>query len=153
MVILGMSYISIIGCGGEPDPRSEELSNDILLMKRNISESDSTTYKLKTILDIAKMDGFDVDNFEYYTEIREDKALILVRIPEIRKIEKGGKVVFLDLIETMTEGGVFEGKDRYIGVFGKLGVNMSSNPNGRKEKLATRSELYDFYGPAPVPAE
>jgi hypothetical protein len=153
LAMMSLLYVGISSCGGEPDPRHEELQNDITLMKRNISETDTTTFRLKSILDLASMDGFDVDNFEYYTEIREDKALILVRIPEIRNIEKGGKVVFLDIIESMTEDGEWAGKDRYIGVFGKLGVNMSSIPGKRKEKLALKADLYDFYGPAPVEVE
>lgn len=150
LFITFLAAVGIISCGGEPDPRLEELRSDMDQMKRNVSESDTITMAIKNILNIASMDGFDVDNFEYFTEIKEDKAIALVRIPEIKDVVKEDRGVFMDLVDELTNEGAWEGKEKYIGIFGKLRVRMTKNPKERKDKLTTRLALLDYYGPPPV---
>ncbi len=152
--VLGLliALITIVGITSEKDPRSDLLSADEELMISNPTiESDSIAYKIKQVFDDFVTDEIDPSEFKYLTKINGNKALILVQIPKLRKVEKEGRVQAMEMVQMVTANQeAFEGKDLYIGIKGFITMMLIKTPTYEKNsKLALTSELYEFYGPKP----
>jgi hypothetical protein len=148
-----VALISIIGVTAEEDPRSNLLNADEALMVSNPTmESDSISFKIKQVFDNFVTEEVDPSKFKYLTKIEDDKALVLVQIPELRKVEKEGRAQAMEMIEMITDNQqIFEGKDLYIGIKGIISMMLIKTPTYEKNsKLALTSELYEFYGPKPA---
>lgn len=145
-----VALISIIVITAEEDPRSQLLNADEALMVSNPTmESDSISYKIKQVFDNFATEEIDPSEFKYLTKIEDDKALVLVQIPKLRKVEKEGRVQAMEMVEMITDNQqIFEGKDLYIGIKGVISMMLIKTPTYEKNsKLALTSELYEFYGP------
>ncbi|MDF1698089.1 MAG: hypothetical protein P1U56_19735 [Saprospiraceae bacterium] len=150
------TLLGIIGASAEPDPRSDMLNADVNLMVKNPTmESDSISYKIKSIFDDFANEDIDPEKFKYLTKISGEKALVLVQIPKLRKVKKEGRMQALEMIELITDSQqAFEGKEMYIGVKGLITMMVIKTPTYEKNsRLALTSKLYDFYGPEPVSSE
>lgn len=148
-----VALISIIGITAEEDPRSSLLNADEALMVSNPTmESDSISFKVKQVFDNFATEEIDPSEFKYLTKIEDDKALVLVQIPKLRKVEKEGRAQSMEMVEMITDSQpVFEGKDLYIGIKGVISMMLIKTPTYEKNsKLALTSELYEFYGPKPA---
>ncbi len=149
--ILGIliALVSIVGATAEEDPRSNLLKQDIGLMSTNPTmESDSVSFKLKRIFDVFATEDIDPADFKYKTKIEGDKALVLVQIPKLSKVEKSERGEVLKMIETIVDGqDDLKDKEKYIGVKGRVSMMLIKTPTYEKNsKLALSSKLYDFYG-------
>jgi len=147
-----IALATIIGITGETDPRSELLSADEELMVNNPTmESDSISYKIKQIFDNFATDEIKPSEFTYRTKITEDKALVLVQIPKLRKIKKEGRVQAMEMVQLITDSqSAFENKDLYIGIKGLISMILIKTPNYEENsRIAATSELLEFYGPKP----
>ena len=115
-------------------------------------ENDSISYKIKQVFDNFTTDEIDPSEFTYLTKISGDKALVLVQIPKLRKVEKEGRSQALEMVEMITDNQqAFAGKDLYIGVKGLISMILIKTPNYEENsRLASTKELYDFYGPKPT---
>lgn len=141
--------ITITSATKEVDPRDELLSSDKNSMSLSPTmESDSTSFKIKSMFDEIVIDEMNAHQFEYKTKVVEDKALVLVKIPTLKQLDKEVRVELLEMIEMMVNAEKdLVDKEKYIGVFGKYSLMLASTPTYREEKnLATKSELNAFYG-------
>jgi hypothetical protein len=148
-----VALITLIGITAEEDPRSDFLNADEALMVSSPTmESDSISFKIKQIFDNFATEEIDPTEFKYLTKIRDDKALVLVQIPKLRKVEKKGRAQALEMVRMITDNQqVFEGKDLYIGIKGVISMMLIKTPTYEKNsKLALTSKLYEFYGPKPA---
>jgi len=147
-----VALISIIGITAEEDPRSKLLNADEELMVTNPTmESDSISYKIKQIFDIFATEEIDPGEFKYLTKVSDDKALILVQIPKLRKVEKEERGQVMEMVESITDNQpVLQGKDLFIGIKGAFSMMLIKTPTYEKNsRMALTSELYEFYGPKP----
>lgn len=148
-----VGLISIIGVTADEDPRSKLLNADEALMVSNPTmESDSISYMIKQVFDNFATEEIDPSEFKYLTKIEDDKALVLVQIPKLRKAEKEGRAQAMEMVEMITNNHqIFEGKDLYIGIKGVISMMLIKTPTYEdNSKLALTSELYEFYGPKPA---
>lgn len=144
--------IIIIDANVEEDPRSVLLDDDMNLMTENPTmESDSISYKIKQAFDELTTEEMDPSEFEYFTKVQNNKVLILVRVPELRHVEKEARNEALTIIRRVAaEQKDLKGKERYIGVQGFATIMLIQTPTyTANSKLALTYELYDFYGPKP----
>lgn len=150
---LFVSLLLIIGVTAEEDPRSNLLDAALASMVSNPTmESDSISYKIKQVFDNFTSEEIEPSEFKYFTKVEDDKALVLVQIPKLRKVEKEGRAQAMEMIEMITDNQqILEGKDLYIGVKGVISMMLIKTPTYEKNsKLALTSELYEFYGPNPT---
>lgn len=148
-----IALVSIIGVTAEEDPRSDLLRADESLMVSNpTTESDSISYKIKQVFDSFATDEINPNEFKYLTKIEDDKALVLVQIPKLRKVEKEGRAQAMEMVEMITNNQqILQGKDVYIGIKGLISMMLIKTPTYEKNsKLADTGELYEFYGPKPT---
>ena len=76
---------SLFGKRTPPDPRAEAFKADMAQLSGSPSmQSDSLSFKLKMQLD--KISKLDPENFEYFTKTMDDKLLVLVKIPTLKKL-------------------------------------------------------------------
>ena len=153
MLGLLVALTTIIGVTAEKDLRSDLLNADEELMITNPTmESDSISYKIKQVFDIFTTEEIDPSEFKYLTKISGDKAMVLVQIPKLRKIEKEGRAQAMEMVEMITDNQqVFEGKDLYIGIKGLISMILIKTPTYEdNSRIASTSKLYEFYGPKPV---
>jgi len=151
-----VSAVVIVGATTEEDPRSKLLMADTDIMSSDPTmESDSISYKMKQLFDSFTTDEIKPSEFKYLTKIKEDKALILVQIPKLRKVEKEGRAQAMEIIEMIIENQKdLEGKDLYIGVKGLISMMLIKTPTYEKNsRMALTSNLYEFYGPKPEKVE
>lgn len=144
-----IALITIIGITAEEDPRSMMLNNDLSMMSSSPTmESDSISFKIKQIFDQVVTEEINPSNFEYLTKIQGNKALILVKMPKLKKVEKSGRSEALEMIEMITNNQQdLNDKEKYIGVQGAISMMLIKTPTYEKNsKLALTNELYEFYG-------
>ena len=143
------ALIVIIGITAEEDPRRHLLNNDLNMMSSSPSmETDSISYKIKQLFDQVVNEEINPTDFEYLTKIQGNKALILVKMPKLKKVEKSGRSEALEIIEMITNNQKdLQDKEKYIGVQGAISMMLIKTPTYEKNsKLALTSELYEFYG-------
>jgi hypothetical protein len=148
-----IALITVIGITAEEDPRSDLLRNDEnLMISSPTMESDSISYKIKQLFDSFATEEIDPEEFKYLTKIDGDKALILVQIPKLRKVEKEEREIALDMVEMVTGNQeILEDKDLYIGVKGLATMILIKTPTFQdNSRLASSQELYEYYGPKPA---
>lgn len=155
-LFLIIALIVLIGVTHEPDPRAElyKIDEESLLFEPEM-EDDSISYKIKRAFDAFANEDVSPSDFMYLTRVKEDKALILMQIPELRHVEKEARKEALEVIEMVTSKQAdLVGKDLYIGVKGVFSIMLIKTPTEEfNSRLALESSLYDFYGPKPETTE
>ena len=143
----GISFLLIVSCKeSENTLELSQLNADIKLMTNDVSESDSTATTIKAILNIASHDGFNADKFQYFTDTTATKALILVRVPELKSVDLSEREVFMSLIDKMSDNDRWKGKEKYIGVFGKRNLMLCKTPTVNENKNSlSKNLLVDYY--------
>jgi len=150
--LLGLlvAIMSIAGITKEEDPRDQLLRNDIMAMNPSPTmESDSISYKIKKVFDSFANEDINPGKFEYLTTINGDKALILVKIPNLKKVKKEARTEALEMIEVITnEQEDLKNKDKYIGVHGTYNMMLIKTPTDlQNNNIVSENSLYEFYGP------
>jgi hypothetical protein len=143
----------LIGMLSTPDPRQESLSADIKAMSSSPTmESDSIGFKLKKVFDLMVTEEIKSENFKYLTKIKDNKVLILVQIPNLKKVDKSARTEVIELVESVIENQAgLEGKEKYIGVHGTYNMMMVKTPSGEQNsKVVSDAPLYEFYGALPA---
>lgn len=144
-----MLLTTIIGITREKDARSELLENDLKAMTSTPTmETDSISYKLKEVFDQVVTEDINPQDFKYLTKIQGNKALILIKMPKLKKVKKDGRSEAIEMIEMITNNQEdLKGKEKYIGVQGAITMMLIKTPTYEKNsKLALTSALYEFYG-------
>jgi len=151
-----VGFITIVGVTAEEDPRRTLLDEDEKLMTASPTmETDSISFKIKEVFDAFATEEINPDEFKYLTKMKDDKALVLVQIPKLRKVEKEGRAQAMEMVEMITnDQKAFEGKDLYIGIKGVVSMILIKTPSYEENsRLALTKELFDFYGPKPETEE
>ena len=129
------------------DPRTEIFNALEDKMTSTPSEElDSTAYLIKTFFDDFVNEDMNPGSFEYYTEVNNDKLLILVKMPMLKNLAKDQKPLIVDMINQLID--VSEGikyKNRYIGIKGSLIYDVGNTPHDKDGKIRER-QLYDYLG-------
>lgn len=150
LLVAGLfALITIIGLTAEKDPRSELLDIDLKSMTTAPTmETDSISFKIKQLFDQVVTEDINPEDFEYLTKVQGNKALILIKMPKLKKVEKSGRSEALEIIEMITNSQQdLKDKEKYIGVQGAISMMLIKTPTYEKNsKLALTSELYEFYG-------
>ena len=144
-----VAYVSLITSGVEQDPRSALLDDDMSEMTSLPSmDSDSNSFKIKRIFDAVVSEEIQPEEFEYFTKVEDDKVLILVKIPKLKKIAKSSRVEILEVIEmTIEDVAPFVNKEVFIGIHGKVNFMIVKTPLEMESKnFVLPSPLYEFYG-------
>jgi len=156
--VLTLLFLSglISAMTSEKDPRSDLLKADLAAMTSTPdAERDSISYKIKQVFDNFATEDINPSSFEYLTKIEEDKALVLVKIPKLRKVAKEARGEALDMVQMITDNQEdLKGKDVYIGIQGLATMILIKTPSYEdNSRIALQSELYKFYGEKPEPVE
>ncbi|MDA9262137.1 hypothetical protein N9P55_00035 [bacterium] len=149
LITLLVAWFSYAVSNAKVDPRSHLLQADLDSMVSNPTlETDSISFALKDILDEFVVDELQPHNFEYFSREDVNKALILVKIPRLRKVKKEDRFDLLDLIGNVI-GALpnLENKEIYIGVEGRISIMLIDTPTAEKNgRFVSESPLYEFYG-------
>ncbi len=157
ILIFGFSFLINVfhGLFGDPsDQRKELLQADIEKMVSDPSvESDSISFKLKYYLDNVIIAELHPEEFKYLTKIKENKALILVEIPKLKKVAKSERRKMLRIIEEFANSQAdLKGKELYIGIQGQIFMMMIKTPIKEESKnMVSEKPLFEFYGHKPAP--
>lgn len=144
-----IALIAIIVATNEEDPRSKLLQNDLNAMTTSPTmATDSISFKIKQLFDEVVTEEINPIDFEYLTKINGNKALVLVKMPKLKNVEKSGRSEVLEIIEMITNNQEdLKDKEKYIGVEGSISMMLIKTPTYEaNSKLALTDELYDFYG-------
>lgn len=132
------------------DSRNIFLKEDLTKLTGSPSlESDSISFRIKSLFDILVSDEMDPDSYTYYTRVEDERALILVQIPDLEDVEKSSRTQVIELMEMYTdEAATLQGKQIYIGVHGGYNMLLTKTPKGEENSnYASVLPLLDFYGP------
>ncbi|MBK8388886.1 MAG: hypothetical protein IPL23_06145 [Saprospiraceae bacterium] len=148
LVVILFVTAFIIGLKEEKDPRYVQLKQDLDVMTTAPSMTlDSISFKLKQAFDELTAKELKPEEIKYLTRIKEDKILILVQIPDLKKVEKEMRTEALHIIEDVTnEQADLIGKQKFIGVYGTYNMMITKTPtetlNG---SLFIPDGLFDYY--------
>lgn len=142
-----LSTFIIIGttANTKKDFRRNLLKADERLMTKSPSiKEDPISYEIKQLFDL-----------QTNKNIKEDKALILVQIPKLRKVEKKDRTKALTIIQSITKNHKnLIGKEVYIGIKGLVSMIIIKTPTYEiNSRIASSSNLYPFYGAQPIPMD
>lgn len=151
LMLIGLfaAFISYIVATAEVDPRSELLKADISRTIQNPTmETDSISFKIKNMFDILATEEVSPEDFRYLTEVKEDKALILVKFPSLKTVEKESRASIIDMIEMVTQNmESIKGKEVYIGVSGSYSIMLFKTPVDYGNGLyIDDGPLLEYYG-------
>ncbi|MBS9462768.1 zinc-ribbon domain-containing protein [Flagellimonas sp. 389] len=134
----------------EVDDRRQFLDADMGKMTKAVQQKDTLTFALKSCVDYDIVDGLDTENFEYFTQLKEDKLLILMKVSDIKKIETKYRKELIDVIEdclyAMDRDDLI--KETYIAVEGKWNTILVKTPFNEDlgGRFANKNLLLPFYG-------
>ena len=153
-----LSTFIIIGttANTKKDFRRNLLKADERLMTKSPSiKEDPISYEIKQLFDLQTNKNINASNFKYFTKIKEGKALILVQIPKLRKVEKKDRTETLSIIQSITKNHKnLIGKEVYIGIEGLVSMIIVKTPTYEiNSRIASSSNLYPFYGAEPIPID
>lgn len=161
MIIGGFVLISSIVGGIQDslpkDPRDEMLNADInAMMTEPMEEYDSTSVMLDELMTMMVVEELQPETFSYLTKVKGEKALVLVNVPDLERLESSARPEMMQTVEMIVGAqDALTDKQMYYGIMGAGAQFMlvktpvdSSYSTYAKKKL-----LYDFYGPVPPTEE
>ncbi len=137
------------------DPRRMALQEDIRNIGPVFSEEKAPlTYALKECINYELVSGIDPTKIEYFTQIKEDRFLILLKVRDMKKVEVSSRKILIDIIEDCLYAmeGLNGVNDFYIGIEGKWNTVLVKTPleEDLEGRFADKYKLLPFYGEAPV---
>ncbi len=108
--------------------------------------TDSLSYKLKLSFD--NINNSDLEPTKFLTKIKGDSVLILVKIPDLKKVKRKDRNQVMERIVLFADSEtVLKEKEKYIGVYGEYFFMMIRTPAGSEnESIASKDLLAEFYG-------
>lgn len=149
MILISVFVISTV----KPDNRKALLSSEELLLSQEpLKEKDTISNMIKTAFDSLTLESIHPEDFKYHTRVLGDKALILLQIPKLKRVEKEARSEAIEIIEIVCdEIDSLKNKKLYIGVKGKYTYLMYKTPTKEDSgRLIDESPLLDFYGDAEI---
>ena len=116
--IIGLlvAYFNIKSLTTEVDPRSEILQAEMEMMRTDPLPADSVSTTLKAFFTDFATSEIEPSSFEYLTKIYGNKALILVRIPNLSDVVKEDRTQVLEMVEMVANlRENTKHKEKYIG--------------------------------------
>jgi hypothetical protein len=150
LIALLVTWFSVMVGNVKTDLRKELLQADLNLMVTNPTlESDSVSYAIKEMLEGFISKELQPHRFEYYSRADSNQALILVKIPRLRKVRKEERLEILEMIEFVIKTTPdLDDKELYIGIEGRISILVLKTPYEQKNgRFIPESPLYEFYGP------
>lgn len=150
--IIGVLFalMSIINPTKEVDPRSELLKADLERTSVNPTmESDSISFKLKAFFNDNAIEEIKPSEFEFLTKVKDNKVLILAKLPDLKKVRKEGRDDVVEMIQLIadTQESISD-MDKYIGVHGTYNMMMVKTPvDYQNGNVVSDEALLEFYGP------
>jgi hypothetical protein len=153
LVVLGAVFNGIANSLPK-DPRDEMLNQDIAaMMAEPMAEFDSTALALDNMLTIFIVEELQPETFTYLTKVREDKALILINIPDLERLDNSARPEMMQTVEMIIDAqDALSEKEKYYGIMGAGAQLMliKTPVDSSYSTYADRDLLYGFYGPKPV---
>ncbi len=155
LIIIGLliALISITAKSTPTDPRAKLLNRDLDSMVLNPSQQeDSIAFHIESMMELFVDEENHPERFKYAVKQKEDKILVLMKVPTLKQVRKKNRTEILDMINTSleTEEGI-QGKEIYIGVEGKYTIMLLQTPKTIKNgRFISESPLYEFYGQLPL---
>lgn len=141
---------AVIGIRQEPKPddsRKELLKTDIEKTTENPEyETDSVSFFLKSCVH-ESVSGMKTEKIRYYTRYNGDKILVLLKVSDMKKVEKSTRKELVYAVENCLDFIVPEDTDRFIGVDGNWNMLMVKTPTASELKgdFADEELLLPFY--------
>ena len=130
------------------DMKKEYLKEDIKQSTETpIMALDSVSYNLKVCVD-QSIEGIDVDKIRYYSKIKDRKLLVLLKVGDMKKIQKESRKELVYVVEECLNSFVeMDAFETYIGVDGNWNMLLVKTPNGSdlEGKYADEKLLLPFY--------
>lgn len=147
--------ITVIGFFKEEDPRRDLLHQDLQAMQVGAAESDTLGKQLSGLFSIAIVDELHPESFSFLTKTSGNKQLILIKIPDLKKVEKTAREELFGIMDqVITAIDSTHSKSIYLGVHGKFNMMMVKTPTSKdSDNIVSEDPLYDFYGEKPVAAK
>lgn len=149
-IILFPFFLSLfVAIFSGPDHRIDKMNEAMDSMTSSPSEEQyPLAYNLKSELDTILFNDFKPQNFSYYSNQTDSSALILIQIPDLKNVNREGRLEVLNIIRDKIENiPNTDGKKLYIGIKGKRNLNIISTPKEEANRsYITPSRLYDYYG-------
>ena len=138
------------GSTSEKDTRKTLLDNDFAkLSSLLLRDKDSISVSLKDCIDYDIESGIDTNKIEYYTSLKENKILVLLRIKDLKGVDPKERKVVIDIIEDCLEAMPYlDGiEEQYIGVEGKWNTVLVKTPTDEDlgGRFADKYKLLPFY--------
>jgi hypothetical protein len=153
-IIAGLILIStIIDKTKTIDPRDVMLNADINVMATETDESiDPVSFQLDEFMTMIVNEEMMPQDFSFISKVRGDKALTLVRIPELSNLETSERPQIIEMVESViSEHEKTAGKQQYIGIINAAGqcILTKTPEQGLKDYSSSSSNpIYAFYGAA-----
>lgn len=155
LVVGAVSVIAFVlvgifrGGGDKPkDPRKEMLEQDIDKTSMNPPDEDSISNFLKPCIEVS-IKGIKTDEIRYYTRINGNKLLVLLKVGDMKGVEKSTRKILVEGVEDCLS--VYElpenVNETYIGVDGNWNMLMVKTPHASDlgGKFADKDLLLPFY--------
>ncbi len=147
-IVLGIIAM-IWGVNQKTDTRDTLLRADLKKMIASPTfEADSVSFKLKQTFDKLDASTLNPSTFEYYTTVENNKILVLLKVPDLKKVPQEKRVHLTNIVEKLLDKQAgLAGKERYIGVHGTLNMMMIKTPSKEDNaNLVISTPLWNFYG-------
>ncbi len=156
-VIIAVLFTSITfySCNSKPDDMREvHLQEDQKKVTDNPDQkTDSISYFLKDCV-IKSLTGIKTDELKYYSKEKNDTIMIIVKVGDMKGIEKSSRKELLFAVEDCLKAvDYFANKKIYIDVEGRYNTLLVKTPveSDLDGKFAKKSLLLPFYGKSVIP--
>lgn len=133
----------------EKDYRKDLLNKDLLLISSSpLANHDTLGNQIKLNVEaFFEQQGKSI-NASYLTKTKDDRVLVILKVPSIKRIKKENRLKLLNIINTTLDSNeALRNKLHYIGIKGIIFYKVIETPYGiKKGKIVTRDLLYEFYG-------
>jgi hypothetical protein len=137
------------------DTRTELVETDLAIVDTaSVSGIDSIAERIKLFVSLSLVRQLKPNDICYRVveDPKENKVLVLVMFPKLDDLSKDAKKDFRQLIaSTVSEIDFFNGKQVYIGIKDKYGLELTQTPKTKNISfMATTLDLLPFYGNSPA---
>lgn len=160
LLIIISVMIALVSSGNKsnsdgPD-YAEMLRSDLRKTVNNPDEeTDSISYHIKTYMDLMLTTELNKDDIEYYTRVENGKMLVLVKVDQMKKVEKRSRKDFMKIVKlALSDLNIPEAEQAYIGIHGRWNMVLTNSPTDQDMSgdFAENDILYPFYYNDEVPA-
>lgn len=155
VTVLAFASATLYSCDSKPaDKRNVYLQEDQKKVNENPDQkTDSISSFLKQCVN-KTLTGIQTDKLKYYSKEKNDTILVIVKVGDMKKIEKSSRKELLFAVEDCLKAvDYFKNKKIYIDVEGKFNTLLVKTPvkEDLDGKYADSDLLLPFYGKSVIP--